>query len=179
MAAQTQTMTSLQRRMRWTKRLFWRLRYDHDAGDPSISVDADMTVRGLLPEGVIEGPKGPTGSPATTSPLLRPGSMIMSGDVDYVNQPPAVLQLSELNKATKVLLELENGEALHYAVSSITSYTPIPSRSPPKRRRDGQTDYFRWELQLLLNTRIRRASASSSTPSVWRDNVTLLLYPAV
>lgn len=92
---------------------------------PAIGVDAPISVKGLLPDGVMELPNGPE-DVAWYNFTARPGAgsnAVFSGHLDYRNYGPAVFwRLKELQQGDIVEVRLDDGSVLRYRVSLMTSY---------------------------------------------------------
>lgn len=91
----------------------------------AIDVDAPITVKGLLPDAVMDVPNGPE-DVAWYSFTARPGmrgNAVLSGHLDYRNHGTAVFwRLKELKEGDLVELRLDDGSVLRYGVSLKVSY---------------------------------------------------------
>jgi LPXTG-site transpeptidase (sortase) family protein len=92
---------------------------------PAIKVDAEVNPRGVLPDGAMEDPKGPTEVAWYTFSALpnHAGNIVMAGHVDYINYGAAVFyNISKLKEGDEIQIDLENGERAVYHVTVVTSY---------------------------------------------------------
>ena len=92
---------------------------------PSIKVNAQVNPRGILANGVMEDPKGPTEVAWYTFSTLpnHVGNIVMAGHVDYANYGAAVFyNISKLKEGDEIQIDLVNGERATYRVTNVTSY---------------------------------------------------------
>lgn len=92
---------------------------------PAIRVNAPVNPRGVLADGAMEDPKGPTEVAWYTFSSLpnRPGNIVMAGHVDYINYGAAVFyNISRLKQGDEIQIDLVNGEKATYRVTVVTSY---------------------------------------------------------
>ncbi len=91
----------------------------------AIDVDAPITVKGLLPDAVMDVPDGPE-DVAWYSFTARPGARgnaVLSGHLDYHNYGTAVFwRLKDLQEGDVVEVRLDDGSILRYRVSLKVSY---------------------------------------------------------
>jgi LPXTG-site transpeptidase (sortase) family protein len=92
---------------------------------PAIGVDAPITVKGLLPDAVMDVPDGPE-DVAWYNFTARPGmagNAVLSGHLDYHNYGAAVFwRLKDLREGDIVEVRLADGSVLRYRVSLKFSY---------------------------------------------------------
>jgi LPXTG-site transpeptidase (sortase) family protein len=92
---------------------------------PSIGVNAEVVIKGVTADGVMEDPKGPWEVAWYNFSALpnRVGNVVMAGHLDYVNVGAAVFyKLGSLKEGDEVVINLVNGETATYKVTTVASY---------------------------------------------------------
>ena len=92
---------------------------------PRIGINAPIVVLGILPDGTMASPKGPTEVAWYTfsSKPGEVGNVVMSGHLDYINYGAAVFyRLRDLRPGDELQVVLEDGTQVNYAVESVTAY---------------------------------------------------------
>lgn len=92
---------------------------------PDIGVNAPIIVLGVLPDGTMDSPDGPT-DVAWYTFSAKPGqigNVVLSGHLDYINYGAAVFwRLNELRPGNEVHLVLEDDTLVKYVVESVNEY---------------------------------------------------------
>lgn len=92
---------------------------------PKAKIDAPIVVVGVLADGTMQSPSGPTdvGWYTFSAKPGQIGNMVMSGHVDYVNYGAAVFwHLREVVVGDEISVRLEDGTLLSYRVEAVTEY---------------------------------------------------------
>ncbi|HWC28695.1 MAG TPA: sortase [Dehalococcoidia bacterium] len=92
---------------------------------PKIGVNASIVTLGILPDGTMDAPRGPT-EVAWYTFSARPGqvgNVVMAGHLDYANYGAAVFyRLRDLRPGDELQVVLADGTEVAYAVESVTEY---------------------------------------------------------
>jgi LPXTG-site transpeptidase (sortase) family protein len=92
---------------------------------PKIGINAPIVVLGILPDGTMASPKGPT-EVAWYTFSAKPGqvgNVVMAGHLDYINYGAAVFyRLRDLRPGDDLQVVLSDGTQVKYVVESVTSY---------------------------------------------------------
>jgi LPXTG-site transpeptidase (sortase) family protein len=92
---------------------------------PKIGVDAPIVVMGILPDGSMASPSGPTDVAWYTfsSKPGQIGNVVMAGHLDYINYGAAVFyRLRDLRPGDEVRVVLSDGTEVKYTVESVAVY---------------------------------------------------------
>jgi LPXTG-site transpeptidase (sortase) family protein len=92
---------------------------------PKIGINAPIVVLGILPDGTMASPKGPTEVAWYTfsSKPGEVGNVVMAGHLDYINYGAAVFyRLRDLRPGDDLQVVLSDGTQVKYVVESVTSY---------------------------------------------------------
>jgi LPXTG-site transpeptidase (sortase) family protein len=92
---------------------------------PKIGVNAPIVVLGILPDGTMASPKGPTEVAWYTfsSKPGEVGNVVMAGHLDYINYGAAVFyRLRDLRPGDDLQVVLSDGTQVKYVVESVTAY---------------------------------------------------------
>jgi LPXTG-site transpeptidase (sortase) family protein len=92
---------------------------------PKLGIDAPIVVLGILPDGTMATPRGPT-EVAWYNFSAKPGqigNVVMSGHLDYINYGAAVFyRLRDLRPGDELRVVLSDGTPVEYVVESVTAY---------------------------------------------------------
>jgi hypothetical protein len=131
---------------------------------PKIGINAPIVVLGILPDGTMASPKGPTEVAWYTfsSKPGEVGNVVMAGHLDYINYGAAVFyRLRDLRPGDDLQVVLSDGTQVKYVVESVTSY------DGPRRRLPTSGDGRRTRRLRLSPARAAATAPAVSTASGW------------
>jgi LPXTG-site transpeptidase (sortase) family protein len=92
---------------------------------PALGINAPIVVLGILPDGTMDSPNGPTDVAWYTfsSKPGQVGNVVMAGHLDYIDYGAAVFyRLRDLRPGDEVRVVLSDGTVVKYAVETVAEY---------------------------------------------------------
>ena len=92
---------------------------------PKIGINAPIVVLGILPDGTMDSPKGPTEVAWYTfsSKPGQVGNVVLAGHLDYINYGAAVFyRLRDLRPGDELRVVLSDGTEVKYSVQTVAEY---------------------------------------------------------
>jgi LPXTG-site transpeptidase (sortase) family protein len=92
---------------------------------PKVGINAPIVVMGILPDGTMDSPRGPTEVAWYTfsSKPGQVGNVVLAGHLDYVDYGAAVFyRLRDLRPGDEVTMVLSDDTEVKYAVESVAEY---------------------------------------------------------